>query len=87
MKDLEKIFKALANKRRLAIIRYLSKKKEATVGSIALHIKLSFKSTSRHLAVLYSAELVGREQRSLQMFYSLPPKPHSLVKYISNSHE
>lgn len=79
--------KALANKRRMNIIRYLSRKKEATVGDIAKNIKLSFKSTSRHLTILYAADLVEREQRSLQIFYSIQAKPHPLVKYISNSHE
>lgn len=71
LKETEKIFKALANKRRLAIIRLLKNKKELTVGEIAKEIKLSFKSTSRHLYVLYGAELLEKEQRGLQMFYSV----------------
>lgn len=87
MRDLERILKALANKRRLSIVKYLKKKKESTVGDIAEEIKLSFKATSKHLAVLYNADIVDREQRSLQMFYKLSSTPHHLVKYISNSFE
>jgi DNA-binding transcriptional ArsR family regulator len=68
-KELEKILKALANKRRLAILRYLKKKGEASVGDIADAINLSLKSTSRHLAVLFSADLVDRQQRSLEVYY------------------
>ncbi len=86
-KEMERILKALANGRRLAIVRFLKKKGEQTVGDIAEHIRLSFKATSKHLAVLYAANIVEREQRSLQMFYSLSPELHPIAKYISNSLE
>jgi len=68
---LERELKALANKRRLAIIRFLKQEKEATVGDIAEAIKLSFKSTSKHLAVLKAVEIVEYEQRSLSYYYKL----------------
>ena len=70
-KDFERIMKALANRRRLAILRFLKTTKDASVGDIADEIKLSFKATSKHLGVLYAAGIVDREQRSLQMFYHL----------------
>ena len=69
LKELERLLKALANKRRLAILRFLKKNGEANVTEIAEVIKLSVKSTSRHLAVLFSADLVDREQRSLEVYY------------------
>ncbi len=50
-RELEKQLKALANRRRLAILKYLKSKREASVGDIAEEINLSFKSTSKHLAV------------------------------------
>jgi DNA-binding transcriptional ArsR family regulator len=87
MKETERVLKALANKRRLAIVRFLRKSKEATVGEIAEVIKLSFKATSKHLGVLASADIVDKEQRSLQMWYRLSPTMHALAKYISNSLE
>ena len=87
MKNLERLLKALANHRRLAIIKYLKKNKEATVGDIANHIKLSFKATSKHLGVLFMVDIVEKEQRSLQMWYRLPAQPHHISKYISNSLE
>jgi len=82
MKLLEKSLKALANKRRLEILRFLNKEKEASVSDIARTINLSFKSTSRHLAVLSSADIVEREQRSLQVFYSLTKTPDSIVRHV-----
>lgn len=86
MKDTERILKALANRRRLAIVKYL-KSGEKMVGDIAEEIKLSFKATSKHLSILYAANIVEKEQRSLQMFYKLSSRPHHIAKYISNSLE
>lgn len=87
MKQVEKTLKALANRRRLAIVKYLKKVREATVGEIAEEIKLSFKATSKHLGVLAAADIVEKEQRSLQMWYYLAPRLHHIAKYISNSLE
>lgn len=70
-KDFERIMKALANRRRLAILRFLKTEKKASVGNIAEEIHLSFKATSKHLGILSAAGIVDREQRSLQMFYHL----------------
>jgi len=86
-KELEKILKILANRRRLAIINYLRKKKEAKVGDIADEIKISFKATSKHLGLLFNADIVEKEQRSLQMWYRLSENQSGVVKYISNSLE
>ena len=84
MKALERVLKALANRRRLAIVGYLKKAKEATVGDVAGEIKLSFKATSKHLGVLAAADIVEKEQRGLQMWYKLSPIRHHVAKYISN---
>lgn len=82
MKSLEKILKALANRRRLAIIQYLKKTKEAPVAEIAKKINLSFKATSKHLNILAAVDVVEREQRSLQMFYRLSHNQSPAVRHI-----
>jgi DNA-binding transcriptional ArsR family regulator len=71
-KELEKILKALANKRRIAILKSLKNSKRKSVGTLADSIKLSFKSTSRHLGILYSTGLVDREQVNLTVYYRFP---------------
>ncbi len=83
MKELEKQLKALANRRRLAILKFLKdhKEKEAPVGDIAKAIKLSFRSTSKHLGVLAALDIVERNQRSSQMFYRLCSVQHLAVKH------
>jgi len=70
-KELERIFKVFGNRRRIAIVLYLQRRKEATVGDVAEHINLSFKATSKHLIILANAGIVESEQRSLQMFYKI----------------
>jgi len=81
-KSLEKVTKAIANRRRLAILSALKKKEELIVWDIAERIKLSYKSTSKHLGVLFSAGLVDREQRGLEMWYRIIHPLHPLVKKL-----
>jgi DNA-binding transcriptional ArsR family regulator len=85
-KELERQLKALANRRRLAILGYLKRHESAPVGDIAASIHLSFKATSKHLGILTAANILERDQRSLQMFYRiailLPPVPRVLLRFI-----
>jgi len=81
-KNLERIFKALANERRIAIIMALKDKRELSVGEIAGTIKLSFRATSRHLSVLYHADILEKEQRNLQIFYRIMPNLGGEIKQV-----
>jgi len=74
--------KALANKRRLAIIELLRKGDEKSVGEIADNIKLSFRATSKHLSVLMNADILEKEQRSLQIFYSINKEAPDMIKQL-----
>ena len=91
MKHLERIFRGLANRRRLAIIRLLAQNKELPVAEIARRINLSFTSTSKHLLTLYHLDIVEKRQESLNVYYRLAnPLPHAVkpvVSFISNSRE
>jgi len=82
IKHLERILKALANRRRLAILQFLKKEKEANVSDIAEAINLSFRATSKHLGILAAADLVEREQRGLQMWYKIMPKIYTIARSI-----
>jgi DNA-binding transcriptional ArsR family regulator len=82
MKKIEKILKALANGRRLAITKYLKNYKEASVGEIAEAINLSFKATSKHLRILAAADLVDKEQKRFRIFYRLADGQHPIVQKI-----
>ncbi|MFA5838434.1 MAG: metalloregulator ArsR/SmtB family transcription factor [Candidatus Paceibacterota bacterium] len=81
-KNLEKKYKALANRRRLEIIHYLAKESKANVGQIAEQIKLSFNATSKHLNVLKSNEFIESEQVGLEQYYSIINKNDIFIKHI-----
>ncbi len=82
MKELERNLKALANRRRLAILRYFKKSREASVGDIAREINLSLKATSKHLGILAASDIVEKEQRSLNIFYRLASVQKAAVRHI-----
>jgi DNA-binding transcriptional ArsR family regulator len=84
-KELEKILKALANKRRLSILKFIKKTDRASVGEIAGAIKLSFKATSKHLMILSNADILEKEQVSLTVLYSLPKNANPIVSKILSS--
>jgi DNA-binding transcriptional ArsR family regulator len=81
-KDLERLLKALANGRRLTLLKLLHVTKEMSVGEAARKIKLSFKSTSKHLTILASVSLLEKEQRSVTVYYRLAPDIPSFVEHI-----
>jgi len=82
MKKMEKILKALANSRRLAILKFLKKNKEASVNDISETIKLSFKATSKHLAILFQSNILEREQKSFYGMYRLKEQQNPITTYI-----
>ena len=82
MKELEKTLKALANRRRLAIIKYLKENREKSVSEIAEAIHLSFRSTSRHLSILTGANIIEKEQKGLQVFYCLHAQQTKVARTV-----
>ena len=85
MPELERTLKVFANRRRLAIVAYLKKTREAPVGRIATEIKLSFKATSKHLALLAGIGILEKDQRSLKIFYRLArqrPQPAETIIHL-----
>ena len=83
--EMERQLKVLANRRRLAILSLLRKKKEASVGEIAESIRLSFTSTSKHLTMLERAGFLEKEQRSTVVFYKISadaPESYAALSHI-----
>lgn len=84
-KELEKILKALASKRRLDVLKYLKRNREASVSEIAKEIKLSLKATSKHLRILYAINLLERENRNLMVYYQIAyPVNNPIVEKVLN---
>lgn len=85
IRDIEQILKALANRRRLSMLKYLRKEHSATVGNIAKKIQLSMKATSKHLRLLSMSGIVESEQVGLNVAYSIKEPIHRLTKLIVDS--
>jgi DNA-binding transcriptional ArsR family regulator len=78
----ERVLKALANRRRLSIFLYLQHVERAPVGLIAKEIRLSLKATSKHLGIMYAADLVDKEQIALSVVYRLKTPLRPVTKTI-----
>jgi DNA-binding transcriptional ArsR family regulator len=75
---IDKVVRALANRRRLAIVKLLNQG-SLTVMEVALAIKLSIHSTSKHLQILAKADIVDYSQVGLNRHYRLMEPRHPLV--------
>ena len=64
------MFKALSDPTRRAILEIL-RESELSASDIADNFNISKPSISHHLSILHQAELVLRERRGQQIFYSL----------------
>ncbi|OGZ99940.1 MAG: hypothetical protein A3C07_02830 [Candidatus Sungbacteria bacterium RIFCSPHIGHO2_02_FULL_47_11] len=86
MKRWTVIFRALANINRLKIIKMLSGGYRMNVGDIAQTLKISFKATSNHLAMLKNLDVMDAQGTAGHVFYSLNPHMprdfSKVVKYI-----
>ncbi len=80
--NIEWIVKALANRRRLAIVQLLAQQRGLTVEQIALHLRLSIKATSKHLVKLSRANILEREQISLFAYYRLRAPLHPIASVV-----
>lgn len=88
LKTWTKLFKGLGNVSRLRIITLLSKEGPLSVGDIAREIHVSIKGTSKHVLILHALNILDRDGRAGQVFYSLrrdmDPAARSIInKFLS----
>ena len=86
MKKLEKTIKAFGNGSRLKILQYLKNHQSSSVMDIAAGTKCSYKAVSKHLAILFQADIVDRKQAGFEMDYRLTdladPAAAALLKLL-----
>ena len=80
--ELERQLKVLDNRRRLAILNLLRKRKDVNVSDVADTIRLSLTSTSRHLNMLERMGFVEKEQRSLNVYYRITSNPADSLREV-----
>lgn len=71
LQNLERIYKAAGNNKRLHILMFIKKNKTAMVGDISRTIDLKIQATSRHLQKLEYAGFLVRRKRGLFVTYRL----------------
>ena len=82
IKDWATIHKGLGNQNRLRILQLLNQTKRLSVTDLAGELKISFKNTSRNLAILRHLGLVEFEGRADRVYYSLSSKLDSEIHKI-----
>lgn len=83
MKRLTVVFRTLANINRLKIIKTLADGRKMNVGDIAEDLKISFKATSNHLAMLKNLDVLEARGVDGHVFYSINPQmPEDFQKII-----
>lgn len=80
-KELTRCLRALANERRVRILEELLGPTPLDVDALARRIKLSYKSTAKHVAQLERCDLVDRQRQSLQVYYRAN-RQHPLLRVI-----
>ena len=81
-KDLVSIFRTLAGRRRLEIIHLLKDGRERSVSNIAADIKLSIRSTSKHLLQLLNHDFVEARRVRNIVLYKLADKPPQFLQGV-----
>ena len=79
-KELLQQHRALGNKKRLAILSFLKRNKSVHVTEIASGIRLSLRSTSKHLQVLYKAGFLETDKRYVYVYYRITLNQSKILK-------
>lgn len=82
LKQWTRLFKGLGNVSRLRIIAILKKEGSLPVGDIAREIHVSVKGTSKHVLILHALDILDRDGRAGQVFYSLHRDLNAATKSI-----
>lgn len=70
MRQLSRKFKALANEKRLKVMKMMLNNQKLTVEEITDKLKISFGGTSKLLSILESAGFIRHSKNGLFVYYS-----------------
>ena len=80
-RDLERIFKGVANHRRIEIVLLLAKKPELSVDEIATELDVELKNASQHLQKLSIAGLVMKRHEGNTVRHALTHRGKSILEF------
>jgi DNA-binding transcriptional ArsR family regulator len=80
------VFHAIADANRRTLLDRVTAG-EASVGTLAAAVGLSYSAVSQHLSILYKAGLLSRRKDGRQRLYRLNPKPLQKVHMWTSRYE
>ena len=81
-KKLERIFKGVANHRRIEIIKLVEKEPGITLFAIARNLQCNFKTISEHTRRLVAAGLVYKQYRGNSVEHYLSPYGAKVIEFM-----
>jgi len=89
-KKLERVYKGVANHRRVEILLLLKKNDKMSLNDIADELGCNFKTISEHSKRLFAAGLINKKYKGNSVIHSLSPFGEKIIKtfkLFSNSQE
>lgn len=80
-RELEKIFKGLANHRRVEILLLLNKQPDLSVIDISEKLNTNFKTIAEHIRKMHIAGLVFKTNRGNSVCHTLSPLGKSVLEF------
>ena len=80
-RDFTRCLKALANERRVRILQELLAAAPLDVDALAHRIKLSYKSTAKHVAQIERCDFVERTHMGVQVLYRVN-RTHTFLRVL-----
>ena len=80
-RELERIFKGVANHRRVEVIDFLERQPEQSVSEIAERLSIDFRTTSEHLRKLAIAGIVMKRYEGNTVRHALTNRGKSILKF------
>lgn len=83
-RKLERVFKGVANHRRIDILLLIKKRPDISLIDIAEILDCNFRTISEHTRRLVTAGLVNKRYQSRSVLHSLSPYGEKIIKIINN---
>ncbi|MEK7612988.1 MAG: winged helix-turn-helix transcriptional regulator [Patescibacteria group bacterium] len=80
-KDLERIFKGLANHRRIQIIDIISKEPELSLVELAARLSIDFRTASEHTRKLALGGLIMKRYEAASVRHGLTSRGKEVLKF------
>lgn len=82
LNTLERVFKGVANKKRVAILEIIDKNPDFNLDEIAKALKVNYQTTAEHVRRIRIAGLINDHYKGSSKSYQLSPFGNKILKII-----